>query len=132
MVYGHSSVVCGLNLIIVQFLPYLPAVAVTKRADSKLTELTVQLNAVGGNVFAAEFSTYLAASNWNVRGEKTFFTDVNEVRVASAFLAPRGELCAYKDFLIPLFVLCSLWDPQVIRAKVLPTHPSTAVRVGVS
>ena len=115
--------------IIIQFLPYLPAVAAPKRADSKLSELTVQLNAVGGNVFAAEFSTNLAASNWNVRGEMTFFTNVNGVRVNSAFLTPRGDMSAYKDFLIPLFVLCSLWDPDVIRKMVVPNNPSTCLMI---
>lgn len=99
------------------------------RGDSKLADMKVLLNAVGGNVFAPEFRQYLGTDNWKVRGEKTFFTDVTEVRTASRFLIPRGSLTAYKDFLIPLFVLCSLWDPAVIRSKVLTTNPTAEVRL---
>ena len=109
-----------------QVLDYLPIVATNKRSNSKLNHLSRALNTVQGNVFAPEFRQFLSADNWKRAGQRTFFTDISTGRSSSSFLIPRDNLVQFKDFMIPLFAICALWDPEVLRLMVLnnqkPTH----------
>ena len=106
-------------------LGHLPIVATNKRSDSKLNHLTRALNNVHGNVFAPEFRQFLQADNWKRAGPRTFFTDISTVHSTSAFLMPRERLAPFKDFLIPLFAICALWDPEVLRLMVLNNQKAT-------
>lgn len=99
--------------------------ATNKQTNARLNHLTRALNTVNGNVFAPEFRQFLKADNWKRPGERTFFKDITQVRCTSGFLVPRDDLVAYKDFLIPLFAICALWDPEVLRLMVLNDQKPT-------
>lgn len=104
-------------------------VSSAKCKDRHLARLLTSLSAAGGNVFATEFRDHLGGDNWKMRGPRTFFTDINHVRTTSSFLMPRGDLTRYKDFFIPLFVVCALWDPDMMCRLVLnDDHAATDVR----
>lgn len=110
-------------------MEHLPIVATNKQTNARLDHVTRALNTVQGNVFAPEFRQFLKADNWKRAGERTFFKDITAVRCTSAFLVPRDDLLPYKDFLIPLFAICALWDPEVVRLIVLNNQkPTTEVR----
>lgn len=108
-----------------QILGNLPVVATNKHKDARLNHLTRALNTVHGNVFAPEFRQFLNADNWKRAGPRTFFTDITTVQCTSSFLMPHANLVPFKDFLIPLFAICALWDPAVLRLMVLNDQKAT-------
>ena len=105
---------------------FLPSPSYNMCKNTQHTKLTQALSRVGGNVYAAEFNECLSRDNFTERCPKTFFTDVTHVHSTASFVIPRGPIVWYKDFLIPLFVVCALWDPKDIRKHVLLNDFSTA------